>query len=124
MEIDQDEAIKTLNEIVELELAGVVRFTQYSLMVFGHAHVPIMGSRYASRRSSRLPMPFRRVRRSPHSEAAYRWASESSSVPTTRPSTTSSKRCWSKSAEALSCTVSYSRWPKDAASRWKSWPVR
>ena len=43
MEIDQDEAIKTLNEIVELELAGVVRFTQYSLMVFGHARIPIMG---------------------------------------------------------------------------------
>ena len=35
MEIDRDETLKTLNEIVELELAGVVRFTQYSLMVFG-----------------------------------------------------------------------------------------
>src|ERR1700678_2434551 len=34
---------KTLYEIVELELAGVVRFTQYSLMVFGHARIPIMG---------------------------------------------------------------------------------
>jgi bacterioferritin len=43
VEIDRDEAIKTLNEIVELELAGVVRFTQYSLMVFGHARIPIMG---------------------------------------------------------------------------------
>jgi bacterioferritin len=42
VEIDRDEAIKTLNEIVELELAGVVRFTQYSLMVFGHARIPIM----------------------------------------------------------------------------------
>ena len=42
MEIDRDEALKTLNEIVELELAGVVRFTQYSLMVFGHARIPIM----------------------------------------------------------------------------------
>ena len=37
MEIDRDETPQTLNEIVELELAGVVRFTQYSLMVFGHA---------------------------------------------------------------------------------------
>ena len=43
MEIDRDETLKTLNEIVELELAGVVRFTQYSLMVFGHARIPIMG---------------------------------------------------------------------------------
>jgi len=43
MEIDRDETLKTLNEIVELELAGVVRFTQYSLMVFGHARIPISG---------------------------------------------------------------------------------
>jgi bacterioferritin len=43
MEIDRDETLKTLNGIVELELAGVVRFTQYSLMVFGHARIPIMG---------------------------------------------------------------------------------
>jgi bacterioferritin len=42
MDIDRDEALKILNEIVELELAGAVRFTQYSLMVFGHARIPIM----------------------------------------------------------------------------------
>src|ERR1700683_3948412 len=34
--------LAALNEIVELELAGVVRFTQYSLMIFGHARIPIM----------------------------------------------------------------------------------
>jgi bacterioferritin len=33
--------IPILNEIVELELAGAVRYTQYSLMVFGHARIPI-----------------------------------------------------------------------------------
>ncbi len=43
MEIDRDETLKTLNEIVEQELAGAVRFTQYSLMVFGHARIPITG---------------------------------------------------------------------------------
>lgn len=43
MDIDRAEVIDTLNEIVELELAGAVRFTQYSLMVFGHARIPIMG---------------------------------------------------------------------------------
>ena len=43
MELDREEAIKTLNEIVELELAGAVRYTQYSLMVFGHARIPIIG---------------------------------------------------------------------------------
>ena len=42
MELDRDEVIKTLNNVVELELAGAVRFTQYSLMVFGHARIPIM----------------------------------------------------------------------------------
>lgn len=43
MDLDRDEAIKVLNDIVELELAGAVRFTQYSLMVFGHARIPITG---------------------------------------------------------------------------------
>jgi bacterioferritin len=42
VEIDLDATLETLNEIVELELAGVVRFTQYSLMIFGHARIPIM----------------------------------------------------------------------------------
>src|SRR6266849_1383821 len=43
MDIDRDDVSKTLNELVELELAGAVRYTQYSLMVFGHARIPIMG---------------------------------------------------------------------------------
>jgi len=42
MELDRDEAIDVLNEILELELAGAIRYTQYSLMVFGHARIPIM----------------------------------------------------------------------------------
>ena len=42
MELDRDEATKVLNEIVELELAGAVRYTQYSMMVFGHARIPII----------------------------------------------------------------------------------
>src|SRR4029077_16651974 len=42
MELDRDEAIDVLNRIVELELAGAVRYTQYSLMVFGHARIPII----------------------------------------------------------------------------------
>jgi bacterioferritin len=39
----KDEVIALLNRIVELELAGAVRYTQYSLMIFGHARIPIMG---------------------------------------------------------------------------------
>lgn len=42
MDLDRDDVIDTLNEIVELELAGAVRFTQYSMMVFGHARIPII----------------------------------------------------------------------------------
>jgi bacterioferritin len=42
MDVDRDDAIKTLNEILETELAGAVRYTQYSLMVFGHGRIPIM----------------------------------------------------------------------------------
>ena len=43
MELNKSEAIDLLNQIIELELAGAVRYTQYSLMVFGHARIPIMG---------------------------------------------------------------------------------
>jgi bacterioferritin len=42
VDLNRDNAIKLLNEIVELELAGAVRYTQYSLMVFGHARIPII----------------------------------------------------------------------------------
>jgi len=35
-------AIKLLNSIMELELAGVVRYTHYSLMIFGYNRIPIV----------------------------------------------------------------------------------
>lgn len=35
-------AIDSLNRIMELELAGVVRYTHYSLMVFGFNRIPIV----------------------------------------------------------------------------------
>ena len=41
--IDTQKAIVSLNTILELELAGVVRYLHYSLMVFGHARIPIIG---------------------------------------------------------------------------------
>ncbi|OYZ24062.1 MAG: bacterioferritin [Bdellovibrio sp. 28-41-41] len=37
-----NEAIDILNKILECELAGVVRYTHYSLMVFGHNRIPIV----------------------------------------------------------------------------------
>ena len=39
---DQLPAVALLNEILETELAGVVRYTHYSLMVFGHNRIPIV----------------------------------------------------------------------------------
>jgi bacterioferritin len=35
-------AINALNRIMELELAGVVRYTHYSLMVYGYNRIPIV----------------------------------------------------------------------------------
>jgi bacterioferritin len=39
---DKKEVVKVLNSILELELAGVVRYTHYSLMVFGYNRIPIV----------------------------------------------------------------------------------
>jgi bacterioferritin len=40
---DKNAVIGTLNRILELELAGVVRYTHYSLMVYGYNRIPIVG---------------------------------------------------------------------------------
>jgi bacterioferritin len=41
-EYDQEAVIATLNRILETELSGVVRYTHYSLMVFGYGRIPIV----------------------------------------------------------------------------------
>jgi len=40
--IDTDKVVATLNRILEAELAGVVRYTHYSFLVFGHGRIPIV----------------------------------------------------------------------------------
>jgi bacterioferritin len=40
--IDKDAVIKVLNNILEAELAGVVCYTHYALMVFGYNRIPIV----------------------------------------------------------------------------------
>jgi len=40
--MDKDAALRTLNHIMELELAGVVRYTHYALMVYGYNRIPIV----------------------------------------------------------------------------------
>lgn len=42
MDFDKDKAIALLNKIMELELAGVVRYTHYALMVYGYNRIPIV----------------------------------------------------------------------------------
>jgi len=37
-----EKILKILNQILEVELAGVVRYTHYSLMVFGYTRIPIV----------------------------------------------------------------------------------
>jgi bacterioferritin len=41
-ELDQEETQALLKQIMEFELAGVVRYTHYSLMVFGPNRIPIV----------------------------------------------------------------------------------
>ncbi|RVQ67161.1 bacterioferritin [Croceicoccus ponticola] len=41
-EIDRDRVVMILNRILEQELAGVVRYTHYSLLVFGFNRIPIV----------------------------------------------------------------------------------
>src|SRR4051812_15650418 len=40
--MNKEKVIQVLNEILEHELSGVVRYTHYSLMVFGHNRIPIV----------------------------------------------------------------------------------
>ena len=40
--IDKDQVVGILNRVLEAELAGVVRYTHYSLLVFGFGRIPIV----------------------------------------------------------------------------------
>ena len=40
--MDKKKIVETLNQVLEMELAGVVRYTHYSLMVFGYTRIPIV----------------------------------------------------------------------------------
>ena len=40
--LDTNEVTKLLNRILEMELAGVVRYTHYSFMIYGPNRIPIV----------------------------------------------------------------------------------
>jgi bacterioferritin len=48
------DVIGSLNRILELELAGVVRYLHYSFMIFGHNRIPIVSWLRAQADESRL----------------------------------------------------------------------
>mgnify|MGYP006345148645 FL=1 len=41
-DIDKKKVLATLDRILEAELAGVVRYTHYSFMIFGYSRIPII----------------------------------------------------------------------------------
>jgi bacterioferritin len=41
-DFDKKTVVDTLNKILEVELAGVVRYTHYSMMVYGYNRIPIV----------------------------------------------------------------------------------
>lgn len=41
-ELDKSAVVEALNRILEVELAGTVRYTHYSFMVFGYTRIPIV----------------------------------------------------------------------------------
>jgi len=41
-ELEKEKIVGLLNHILEQELAGVVRYTHYSFLVFGHNRIPIV----------------------------------------------------------------------------------
>jgi len=41
-ELDKEKTAALLNAILEEDLAGVVRYTHYSFLIFGHARIPIV----------------------------------------------------------------------------------
>ena len=40
--MDKEKIIEKLTEIFDLELSGVIRYTHYSLMIFGHNRLPLV----------------------------------------------------------------------------------
>jgi bacterioferritin len=42
MNVDKTKVVGLLNKVLEMELAGAVRYTHYSLMVYGYNRIPIV----------------------------------------------------------------------------------
>ena len=59
--LDVKPIVAVLNRLLETELAGVVRYTHYSLLVFGFSRIPIVSWLRAQADESLLHAPGRRM---------------------------------------------------------------
>ena len=60
--LDKQRVLNLLNRILESELAGVVRYTHYSFLVFGHNRIPIVSWLREQAAESLTPMHNRPVK--------------------------------------------------------------
>jgi len=61
---NQDEIVAVLNRLLEAELAGVVRYTHYSFLVFGFSRIPVVS--WLRRAGQRIAAPRRAGGRMDH----------------------------------------------------------
>src|SRR3974390_1863398 len=54
-QMDTDRVVGVLNRLLEAELAGVVRYTHYSFVVFGYGRIPIVSWLRGQAHESMLP---------------------------------------------------------------------
>jgi bacterioferritin (cytochrome b1) len=60
--LDNEKIVALLNRILESELAGVVRYTHYSFLVFGFGRIPISSPGCVAKRTRRCYTPSKRAR--------------------------------------------------------------
>jgi bacterioferritin len=69
-ELERDKVLHVLNRILETELAGVVRYTHYSLLVFGYGRIPVVAWMRAQANESLL-----------HAQQAGEWITQLGAYP-------------------------------------------
>lgn len=117
--IDQNQVVSVLNRLPEAELAGVVRYTHYSFLVFGFGRIPIVSwLREQADESMR------------HAQQIGEWITTLGAYPSLeigpfwiRTNTTSRPCCanhWKPNARRSICTVNFSDWSKDVSLPWRS----
>jgi bacterioferritin (cytochrome b1) len=114
MDIERPKVVALLNRILEAELAGAVRYTHYSLMIFGYNRIPIVSWLRTQATESMA-----------HAQQAGEMITSLGEHPSLAiGSATSCARRWTTSAPAWPSTASSSAWWKGSRSGWRSTPGR